>query len=186
MAAWRGGHKEKCNALKSRYSEFLSSLHFVDDAHKADAPPIVDGLSLCDAFDYKILGTAFATGSPYFGPSEENKEPSMKNFYDHLGRAFRGEWWFYEDTDGAAYQEAASSHEEEVDYFIALSLFMCYDYHGSFLMRARDDFGAAMPAARFIEMYASARTAEDSVDRFRLRREARTICILGIMETFHK
>jgi hypothetical protein len=56
----------------------------------------------------------------------------------------------------------------------------------SFVMPARDDFGAAMPAARFIELYASGIAAEDSIDRFRLRRETRNSDISDFMERFHK
>jgi hypothetical protein len=53
-------------------------------------------------------------------------------------------------------------------------------------MRARDDFGAAMPAVPFIELYASGIAAEDSIDRFRLRRERRNSGISDFMERFHK
>ena len=146
-----------------------------------------------------ILGMAFAFDCPYSGTSEENQQPSMKNFYDNLGRVFRGEWWFYEDTDGVAYQEVVSSHshDEEFHYFMMLCVFMCYDYFAddtlphftdsSFVMRKSDKFGAAMPSARFIEIYSSERAAEDSIDRFRLRRETRNNCIRRTsIESFHK
>jgi len=169
----------------------------MDDAHDPDTPPIVDGLTLSEEIDYKVLAMAYVMESPYSGTWAENQQPSMKSFYDNLGRVFRGEWWFYDDTDEAAYREACTSHEEESDYFLVLCLFMCYDYfadgtslpqftESSYVMLMRDDFGAAMPATRFNELYASGRAAKGSTDRFRLRRETRNDCIHEFMERFHK
>jgi len=120
---------------------------------------------------------AFALESPYSGTSADNQPPCMKTFTTTWD-TFWGEY-------------------TEVDYFMMLCLFMCYDYFAdgstlphfanrSFVMHARDDFGAAMPAARFIELYASGIGAEDSIDRFRLRRETRNSGISDFMERFHK
>lgn len=185
--------------MRSRYAAFEESLRIVDDAHdSANVSAMGSGIVLSDEIDYRVLCLTFAMESPYKGTWAEEAlgEPSMKTFYENLERIVQGQRWFYKEACDMAYRELHLTHETEILYFIALCTFLTYDYfgifpssefdEGSYVMRIKDKYGAAMPATQFLRLYQSGRLTEDFTDRFRLRRETRNTSIFDFMENFHK
>jgi len=209
VSAWKQGHKLKCNALRSRYAAFEKSFKTIDDANKnptdsAAAAVIECGIALSDEVDYAVLRMITVLPGLYEG-TEWGKQlggRQMEIFYKNIARIARGEFWFYDDADDAAYavhKEANLTHEKENEYFMGLCMFMGYDYvemspsiefdeSSSFVMgmKGLSYGGVMMPASTFIQMYKQGRGATDSTDRFRMRREVRNQCIRDFVDKFHK
>lgn len=144
---------------------------------------MVHGIQLHAKWDNRALQAIFSVESPYAESSGEHElalgTPSMKAFYDNLGRVSRGEWWFYDNTTSPSeYKEFRDANGEtglaEADYFWMLSAFLSFDQFKyaaaacgtkdpevitsmfsstSYVMESSKAFGIPMPAERFLEMY---------------------------------
>jgi len=213
--AWKCGHKEMCSKLGGRYNSFRISLKTLDAMYSSNISPVINGITLSDEFNYKILKMAFSLRSPYYQPGSGNKilnNPSMKVFYNNISLVFCGKWWFYTDADDEFYNSVLKSFlpEAEEKYFNYLCMLLCYDYFtatreatgiepspevvnsrfcsNSLVMKSKEGFGAAMPAKRFIHLFRTRPeiACSDSIDRHRLRREIRYNCMNSFIQDFHK
>lgn len=166
------------------------------------------GISLSEEVDYRVLSVTFTRPPLPIENYESLGEPSMSVFHENLGRAARGEFWFWAETDDRKYRALNLCHEAETSYFFCMCAFMCYDFVGAarraigcepdpakiaesctFTDLIESSEGAAMPAATFVAIYKrgwDVGKAKISVDRFRLRRQIRQDCIDQFREEFHK
>jgi hypothetical protein len=211
VKAWKGGHKKACQNLNQRLELWMESLNVVDAAHESG---MLHGIQLHADLDYRILSAMYSVPSPYALSScgDDLGEPSMKAFYENLGRVIRDEWWFYDNTSGVAeYKEFVEAYgktgDEEGDYFLMLSIFLAYDYFKaaatgdgahdpevitsmfdstSCVMGSSEAFGMQMPAWRFLEMYNTSRRITTSCDRLRIRRIMNEISQKAFRDCFHK
>jgi hypothetical protein len=188
VKAWKSGHKKACQYLKEKNEILRDSLNAVDAAHVSG---VLDGLQLRASWDYKLLSMLCTMPSPYVGASWEHKlgEPSMKVFYENMGRVISGEWWLYDDTPSVSeyleFREAnGKTTEEETFYLFVLGTFLSFDYFKhvsdpevvtsmfdstSFLMRSSEKFGISMPADVFLQMYKNFKIANTNDERLGIR-----------------
>ena len=146
--AWKGGHKQKCKMLEEKNIAFLESLDTVDRAHETGT---LEGTRLNYYLDYNFASQIFTQPLPPYSRFRvasndastdlfvSPQGPSMKFFYENLGRVLRGEWWFYRSTDSleaytAKHRSDGSSYylSSKVDwlYFVDLFHCLCYDIFG--------------------------------------------------------
>jgi hypothetical protein len=209
LRAWKSGHKAKCALLKKRDASFRESLRTVDEAYERGG--IIHGIHLSDELDYRVMNTMLFLPNPYSNTKTEAiPGPAMKFLYENLGRVARGEFWFHSDSDSLIdYKEKlerrSSTDPPEIDYFVQLSVFLCYDYFGfsadqgakdptaecfeesAFVNRVKQLFGMPMPAERFIELYKNGFKSEgDEDNRKKNRRQFRDATSMEIRKELHK
>jgi len=215
VAAFRQGHRTRCATLKWQNDAFMKSLAIVDDIHKNDSTTdlavkkgtMTHGMRLSDVNEYETAVWLHKTESLYV---ESVPGPSMEIFYENLGKVARGEWWLLPPTDCLdEYRNKVKGDGREYGYFRMISALLAYDYF-AFVAAINDgiasdaksvtnvcaekrlfapllnDYGAAMPAGRFLELYRQQPVSTSSTDRSRLRRQCRTQFMAAMRNRFHK
>jgi hypothetical protein len=211
VRAWKSGHKAKCALLKKHDASFREALRTIDETYERGG--IIHGIRLSDELDYRVMNAMLFIPNPYSGTaSEAVPGRAMKCFYENLGRVFRGEFWFYPDSDYLSlvdYKEklerGSSTDLSELNYFISISVFLCFDYfgmtadhgapdptaetfgEGAVVNRIKQLFGMPMPAERFIELYKNSVKSEGDEDRRKkTRRQFRDSTSMELRKVFHK
>jgi len=163
LAAWKTGHKDKCDALRSRYTSFQSSLSTIDKMYSSFSggsnPPTIHNIGLSDEFDYNLLDMIFSMTSPHLETPDGDdiylQYPSMEVYYQNLGRVIRGEWWFYTNAvyDKNYKRRVQKEVSEEINYFLYLCILLCYDYFQSTkeALQLTEDPSPALVTSRFTE-----------------------------------
>jgi hypothetical protein len=205
VKAWKSGHKKACQHLKEKHEMWNDSLGAVDAAHVSG---MLDGIQLRAGLDYLLLSRMPISTSPYAGASCEHflGGPSMKTFYENLGRVIRGEWWFYQNAPSASeYQEflvaSGKTAKEQHCYFFMICSFLSFDYFKhvsdpevvtsmfdstSFVMKSSEEFGIPMPAEYFMSMYKSFKISASKDERLRVRTQAKARAWSDFRDSFHK
>mmetsp|Transcript_15485 Transcript_15485/g.18877 ORF Transcript_15485/g.18877 Transcript_15485/m.18877 type:complete len:108 (+) Transcript_15485:333-656(+) len=91
VAAWKQGHKHKCEVLKRKKSVFLKSFEVIDDASNSVYADRLKrhGITLGNLLDDRVLDISYSTDSPCESTDCEIVfgDPSMIAFYKNLVRA---------------------------------------------------------------------------------------------------
>lgn len=211
VEAWKSGHKTKCSILGEKHAALMESLDTIDEAHQAGI--IVHGIRLNAKADYDVATFIVRCGcTPVFDESFEDppKGPTMKIFYNNLGRVAQGDFWFSQDAESLEVYKSKlrpGSEDDEYGQFLYLSFLLCFDYfaycetfgatdaatvYATFspilqyaVCAATRKWGMPMPAERFVELYKTWKEFDD-LSRKRTRRNGKHFLLKRFRELYHK
>ena len=219
VRAWKSGHRDMCDTLKKSYNNYLESLAEVDRCH-GNRGVIVERLALNILVDYTIAAEMHMRSAFPVVTTNDGLElgvprgPSMKYFYENVGRVLRREWWVYpttvtlEEYNGRVKDEL---HQVFADYFFFtenICFFLAHDIFGFVAERSQESGMEAealmgcllkgpliavaeqdgMPLEKFMEMYNSEaiRFDEKNPDRSRNRSNSKISTFQRFRLAYHK
>jgi len=191
-AAWKEGHKNKCDALHTKHGVFENLLKEVDEVHNQLSSEVETRyrVPLCEDFVYDLISNLICALKPV-----THGCPSVQVFYKNLGMVIGGESWFYAEADSDVYHDANLHEDEERVYFEMLSGYMYYD--SIFVVAQKnpdafnfsDIYGVAMPSSKYVEMYMVRQNFQYHVTSYEIscmRRDAIKRTKNRLIERFHK
>jgi hypothetical protein len=192
VAAWKGGHDDKCSDLGTKYKSFQESLRAVDSAHETGE---MHGLCLPDGADYRLLSFIYTGEEEVCLGEEEHRPPgpSVVIFYENLGRVVRGGWMFHQETEFSSSGPVDRPWtEDEGVLFMTIMFHLAYDYF-ALLEEKCGTMDPVTPkcfeeitAERFLWWYTHRAKCLSAVDRFRLRRQSKAETLDYFKRELHK
>ena len=154
----------------------------------------LEGIKLSDNLDHLVVKSVFVFEE--LPKMRQLGEPTMKAYYENLARVFRGDMWFFRDTDVQQYKTIVSDMHQRRRYILMLARLLCFDYvKQSFgrpdliefdLSNVVQCYGAAMPASEFISSYSAGPKASDPRERLRTHRQLRYSALQDMRDRYHK